>query len=316
MIPSVTGNREKTAVTRHFDPATLRLFVAVCEERNISRAAERESIVASAVSKRIAAIEEQIGAPLLVRGRRGIEPTAAGEVLLRQARDVLNVMERMRAELSEFASGVHGSVRVMASVSVLAERLPDDIASFLARWQSVRVTLDERASPEIVRSVREGSADVGVVWDLTEHEALQAVPYRADRLHVAMHPQHRFAARTALRFEETLDEPAIGVAPGGMMDMLLRRRAASTGRSLAYRIQVSGLETACRIVAAGLGIAVLAVEAVAPAARAPDLRLVPLSDEWARRRFVICSRPDSLLSATTRLLIEHLRTQALPGSDQ
>ena len=111
-----------------------------------ARAAARDSLVASAVSKRIAAIEREIGTPLLVRGRRGIEPTAAGEALLRQARDVLGAMERMRAEISEFATGVQGSVRVMASVSALAERLPDDIASFLARYKSVRVSLDEGVS--------------------------------------------------------------------------------------------------------------------------------------------------------------------------
>ena len=67
----------------------------------------------------------------------------------------------MHAELSEFATGVHGSVRVVASVSVLAERLPDDIGVFLARYQSVRVSLDERVSTDIVRSVREGAADLG-----------------------------------------------------------------------------------------------------------------------------------------------------------
>src|SRR3954452_19117303 len=97
---------------KSFDPVTLRLFVAVCEERNIARAAAREALVPSAVSKRIAVIEQDIGASLLVRGRRGIQPTAAGEALLRQARDVLAQMERMHAELSEFATGVHGSVRV------------------------------------------------------------------------------------------------------------------------------------------------------------------------------------------------------------
>jgi len=91
-------------MARDFDPVTLRLFVAVCEERSIARAAAREAIVASAVSKRIAAVERDVGAPLLVRGRRGIEATAAGEALLRQARDVLGAMERMRAELSEFSS--------------------------------------------------------------------------------------------------------------------------------------------------------------------------------------------------------------------
>ena len=101
---------------KHSDPVSLRLFIAVCEERNIARAAEREAIVPSAISKRIAAIEEDIGAPLLTRGRRGIEPTAAGQALLTRARDILSTMERLHGELSEFASGVRGNVRVFAKI--------------------------------------------------------------------------------------------------------------------------------------------------------------------------------------------------------
>ena len=150
------------------------MFVAVCEERNIARAAEREAIVASAISKRIAALEDDVGVALLKRGRRGIEPTPAGEAMLRQARDVLGLMERMRAELSEFASGAHGSVRVLASLSVLSESLPDDIGGFLAQHETVRVSLEERVSSEIVRGVREGAADLGVCWDAGDLTGLAA----------------------------------------------------------------------------------------------------------------------------------------------
>lgn len=295
---------------RDFDPVTLRLFIAVCEERNIARAAAREAIVPSAVSKRIAAIEQQIGAPLLVRGRRGIEPTAAGEALLRQARDVLGQMERMHAELSEFATGVHGSVRVVASVSALAEQLPDDIAAFLAGYQRVRVNLDEQVSREIVRSVREGAADIGVLWDMADLAGLQSVPYRRDHLCIAVHPAHPLARRKRLRFEETLDEPAVGIAPGGMMETMLRRQAALAGKTPNNRIQVASFDAACRIVGAGLGIAVLPREATAPHVAAAALAIVPLSDPWAERRFVVCSRPHALLSATARLLLEHLQQVA------
>lgn len=295
---------------RHFDPVTLRLFVSVCEERSIAKAAEREAIVASAVSKRIAAIEQEIGAPLLVRGRRGIVPTAAGETLLRQARDVLGILERMSAELSEFASGVQGSLRVAASVSALAEELPDDIAAFLAAYRSVRVSLDERVSAEIVRSINEGAADIGVLWDAANLSGLQQRPYRSDHLQVALHPSHPLAGRKRLHFAETLDHVSIGVSPGGMMDAMLRRQAALLGRAPNYRIQVSSLEAACRIVAAGLGIAILPHEATASHAHSSGLAMVPLADTWAQRRFVICSRPDPSLSAAARLLIEHLQARA------
>lgn len=305
-----TDARCPIPMRRPIDPVTLRLFVAVCEERNIARAAAREAIVASAVSKRIGALEQDIGAPLLVRGRRGIVPTAAGEVLLRQARDLLGSLERMHAELSEFASGVQGSVRVMASVSALAEQLPDDIGSFLARYQSVRVSLDERMSPDIVRGVREGAADLGVLWDLADLQGLRAMPYRSDHLCVAVHGSHALARRKAIRFEDTLSHPFVGVARDGLMDTLLRRQAALLGRLPTYRIQVSSLDAACRIVAARLGLAILPFEATAPQAGAAGLTMVRLLDPWALRRFVICSRPDTVLSATARLLLEHLAAQA------
>ncbi len=295
-------------MARDFDPTTLRLFVAVCEEGNIARAAAREALVASAVSKRIAAIEAEIGTPLLVRGRRGIQPTAAGEALLRQAREVLSAMARMHAELSEFAAGVKGSLRVVAAPSVLAEDLADDIGRFLAVHPRLRITLDERVSPDIVRAVREGAAEVGVLWDASDLADLHATPYRRDRLCVAMPMGHPLARRRRLRYAEAIDHVSVAVAPGGMMDLLLRREAALLGKTPVQRVQVSGMDAAARIVAAGLGPAVLPREAVAGHASARALALVPLAEPWAERRFVIVTR--GTVSAGVRLLVQHLHRAA------
>jgi DNA-binding transcriptional LysR family regulator len=293
-----------------FDPTTLRLFVAVCEERNIARAAEREAIVASAVSKRIAAIEAEVGAPLLVRGRRGIEPTAAGQALLRQAREVLSTMARMHAELSDFATGTQGSVLVLAAPSVLAEDLADDIGAFLKQHPKVRVSLDERVSPDIVKSVREGAADLGVLWDLSDMAGLQTVPYRRDHLCLAAPLDHPLAKRKRIGFAEALPHVNVAVAPGGMMDRLLQREAARLGQPMIKRMQVSSMDAAARIVAAGLGPAILPREAVQMHAASQALSLVPLTDAWAHRQFVVCLRDDGSASAATRLLVEALRAAA------
>ncbi len=293
-----------------FDPVTLRLFVAVCEEGNIAAAATREALVASAVSKRIAAVEAEIGTALLVRGRRGIAPTAAGQALLRQARQVLGVMARMHAELSEFATGVQGSVRVVASPSVLAEQLGDDIGSFLRQHPAVRVSLDERVSQDIVRAVREGAADAGVLWDATDLGGLASRPYRRDQLCLVTPAGHRWARRKRISFAEALDDVAVSAAPGGMMDLLLRREAARLGRVPDWRIQVSGMDAAARIVAAGLGASVLPREAIAGHSCMAQLALVPLTDDWAVRQFRICTRNDGSTTAATRLLVEHLVCQA------
>jgi DNA-binding transcriptional LysR family regulator len=300
-------------VKRHFDPVTLRLFIAVCEERNIARAAEREAIVASAISKRIAAIEEQVGVALVKRGRRGIEPTPAGEALLRQAREVLNTMERMHAELSEFATGVHGSVRVFASLSVLSEFLPDDIGSFLSLHKTVRVSLEERVSSDIVRGVLEGQADIGVCWDAGELGALQTRPYKSDHLCAALPASHPLARRKRIAFVDTLAYEQIEILAGSIVQLTLRRAAALAGQTLRHRIQVSTFDAACRNVAAGLGIAIVPREAADAQARGLDLRLVPLTDDWAVRRFVICVRSRETLSAAARLLADFLHERARAG---
>ena len=266
-------------MTRPLDPISLQLFVAVCEEGSIARAAEREALVASALSKRIGALEADVGTPLLVRRRRGIAPTPAGEALLARAREILGDLDRLRGELGAFGQGIQGSVRMLASPSVLAEQLPDDVAAFMARHPAVRVSLDERTSPDIVRGLHEGTADLGVLWDLADLSGLHTVPYRADRLCVAMAPNHALARRASLRYADTLDQASVCVAPGGTMDQLLRRQAALVGRLPSHRIQVSSMDAACRIIAAG---------AVAVGHRAPAGRVSAGGRGMSRNRRDTC----------------------------
>lgn len=302
-------------MSRPLDPVSLQLFVAVCEEGSIARAAARESLVASALSKRIAALEAEVGVSLLARRRRGVEPTAAGLALLARAREVLSGLERLRVELGTYGQGVQGSVRVFASPSVIAGRLPTDVAGFMRRHPGIRISLDEQTSPEILRGVREGMADVGVLWNLLiDPSGLQVQPYRRDHLCVAMPPDHALARRPSLRYADTLDQVSINVIPGGQMDQLLRRQAAMAGRLPSHRMQVSSLDAACRLVGAGLGLAILPVEAATPHAGAGRLAFVPLAEPWAERQFVLVAREGPLMSASARLLCEQLRAAAA-GAD-
>lgn len=299
---------------RPLDTLSLQLFVAVCEAGSIARAAERESLVASALSKRMAALEAELGVPLLQRLRRGVVPTPAGAALLLRAREALSSLEQARAELAAFASGVQGSVRVLASPSVLAEHLPDDIAAFVAQHPRIHVGLDERTGPGVVRGVREGAADLGVLWAAMEMPGLQVHDYRQDRLCVALPSAHALARRPELSFARMLDEPLIGIIPGGQLDQLLRRRAALLGRLPAFRMQVSSLDAAARMVAAGLGLAVLPREAATPHAGAGRLALVPLAEDWAVRRLVLVARAGAVMSPAAALLMERLQRVIVPAA--
>jgi len=230
--------------------------------------------------------------------------------LLARARELLSALERVRSELGAFGLGAQGSVCVLASPPVLAGQLHDDIGRFMVEHAGLGISLDERTSPEIVRSLREGAADLGVLCDFADLSGLHVVPYRSDQLCVAMSPSHPLARRPALSYADTLDQVSVGVAPGRLMDQLMRRQAALIGRLPAHRIQVSSIDAACRIVAAGLGLAVLPREVAVPHAGAGRLALVPLNEVWTVSRFVVATRPEPLRSASARLLAQHLQAAA------
>lgn len=300
-------------VMRSFDPISLRLFIAVCEERNIAAAARREAIVPSAVSKRISLMEDEAGVPLLERGRRGVAITAAGEALWRYARESLQLLDRMRAELAAFADGVQGHVRVFGSKSAVAQFLPQDIGVFAQRYRDVRVSLEEREIWEVVRAVDEGRADIGVCWDAVDLRDLPRQPYRRDQLVMVAHPSHPLAVRTSISFEETIDYEHVDVAARSIMQAVQRGAAASAGKQMRYRIQVSTVDAACRIVAARLAVAIVPGEEAQAMQQALGLAIVPLNNDWARRQFVVVTRdvaPRPLVQLLVESLVESALTEA------
>jgi DNA-binding transcriptional LysR family regulator len=292
---------------RSFDPVSLRLFVAVCEQRNIAAAAKRESIVASALSKRISQMEEEAGVRLLERGRRGVAITPAGETLWRYARESLQLADRMRAELGAFAGGVQGHVRVFASMSAVAQFLPEDVSAFARRYRDVRVSFEEREIWEIVRGVEDGRADIGVCWNAVDLRGLKTFDYHRDHLSVVVHADHPLATRRMLTFEETLDHEHVDIVGRSIMKTTQQSHAAATGKLVRYRIQVSSVPAACRIVAANLALAIVPREEAVAIQHVRELKVIPLRNAWAKRRFVIAVRSEAALSVPARLLVQSLR---------
>lgn len=300
--------------TRRLDLTSLQLFVAVCELGSIGRAAEREFIAASAISKRLSDLEAALGAPLLYRRPRGVELTPAGETFLHHARSVLFSLDRMQGELSEFAQGVRGHVRIHANLSAIMQFLPDDLAGFTSLHPQVKLDLEEHVSSEVVRAVRDGDADIGICNAPGPVDDLQSRRYRQDRLVVAVPRRHALAAQRAVWYEETLDHDQIGLQGNSALDLAMRRAAAAAGKDIQLRIRVTGLDALCRMVHNGLGIGLIPDRAFALLQGVGDLQAVPLRDDWAVRDIDLLARDFSSLPVTARLLVDHLSPLPEPAS--
>ena len=293
---------------RDLDLTSLRLFVAVCETRNIARAAEQQAIVGSAISKRLAALEDTVGTPLLVRRRHGVAPTPAGETLLEHARALLARAAQIERDMAGYAAGVRGHVRVLATQSAIAESLADDVAAFLKApgHQHIRIDMEEAVSTQVLRAVREGSASLGICWYAADLRGLHHWPWRGDRLAVVMPPGHALARRKRLALADTLPYEQVSLPPESAVQVMLQRAAALAGQPIRYRVVAATFDAALRVVRSRLAIAILPAELSAPYAEAFELRVTPLTDAWAQRRFAIACRDPEALTPAARLLVEHL----------
>jgi DNA-binding transcriptional LysR family regulator len=293
---------------RRIDLTSLQLFVAVCELGSIGRAAEREFIAASAVSKRLSDLEATLDTPLLYRHARGVDLTPAGESLLHHARSVLFSLDKMQGELSEYADGVRGHVRVHASISAIVQFLPEDLGRFIQDHPEVKIDLEEHLSTEVIRAVQEGAADLGICNTglLAEGHGLQSLPYREDELVLIVPRGHVLAKRKKVAFEDTLDFDHVGLHANSSIYLAMRDEAARAGRTIRLRIHVTGLDAMCRMIHNGLGVGVMPRRAFELMHGVGELDGVALADGWARRAIGLVARDFSTLPVTARLLVDHL----------
>jgi DNA-binding transcriptional LysR family regulator len=293
-----------------FDLTDLRLFLHVAEAASITHGASRSNMALASASERIRAMEDALGAALLERRRRGVQLTAAGSALLHHARIITQQLERMRGELTEYAEGLRGHIRLLSNTAATAEFLPEALAGFLSAYPTVDVDLEERPSREIVRAVAEGVADVGVVADAVDPAAeLETFPFAVDRLVLVAPRQHVLRRHRRIAFRETLNHDYVGLAAGSALQEHVNEHAARSGHRLKLRVRLPGFDAVCRVVATGIGLAVVPETAARRCQPSMPIRIIPLTDAWALRHLTICVRSFKSLPVHVQRLVEHLSDQ-------
>ncbi|WP_170145975.1 LysR substrate-binding domain-containing protein [Rhodoplanes elegans] len=247
---------------------------------------------------------------LLDRGRRGVRPTAAGEALRDHAHLVLAQMAALQGDLAAHARGLVGRVRLVSNTVALAEFLPPVLAPWLAANPTIALAVEERPSPEIVRDVMAGRADIGLAADSVDLGGLACFPFAVDRLVLVVPRDHRLARLRSIPFAAAAAEPFVALAGDSALQRHVAGHAARAGRRLAVRIAVQGFDAVCRMVEAGIGVAVVPDIAAARCRRSMAIAAVRLTDSWSERRLVVGIRRMAALGPPARSLVEHLRASA------
>ncbi|MDM9559431.1 MULTISPECIES: LysR family transcriptional regulator [Bordetella] len=289
------------------DIAALRLLIAVADSGSISAGAARSHVSVAAASKRISDLEARVGVALLLRHRRGVKPTPAGDIFIAHARRMAGLAGAMEEDLRDYAHGVEDRVRIVANSACIVQFLPEDLNGFMQGNPRVRIDLEEHTSRSAVEMLQTDRADLGLFDGGYAAGNVHCRPYRTDTLVCVMHPRHSLARhRRALRFEQTLQHDQVGLYRGTAILTQMERAATEAGRALRLRIQVTSFDAVCRMAESGIGIGIVPDRVAQPYVALGRLHQARLRDAWATRQLMLGWPQQREPSPGTQGLIAHL----------
>jgi DNA-binding transcriptional LysR family regulator len=291
----------------HFDLVDLQLFVAVADSGSITHGATRAHLALASASARIKGLEADLGVALVRRRRRGVELTAAGERLRDHARAIMQNVAAMQGDLAAFSSGVKASVHLLANTSGLSEHLPKALAAFLRENPDISLDVEERESTDIAGAIAGGAADLGFAAEHALPDHFERFTFSEDRLMLVVPRRSEFASRRQIDFIEVTGRDFVGLTNTTALASHIAKHAARLGVRLQVRARLRDFDAICRMVSAGVGMAVVPEAAAKRCAASMPLAPLVIRDPWASRRLVICARSFATLPRPARLLVDHLR---------
>ncbi|NYG59290.1 DNA-binding transcriptional LysR family regulator [Nocardioides daedukensis] len=257
----------------------LRYFVAVAEELNFSRAAERLHMAQPPLSQQIKQLEDELGFPLLTRTTRRVELTPAGASYLEKVREILAAISAAGEHAGRVASGQVGRMIVGCVGSATYTLLPQLARRMRADLPDVEFGFrGEMLSPDQVRALRQDRLDLGLMRLPPDTAGLDIHPIRSEPLCAAIPRDHPLAERAELQVTDLREQELVVHAGGGrsVMSGIVQQMCHDAGFTAQVAHEVAETSTIMTFVAAGLGIAV--IPEPTSTYGAPGIAYVPIVD--------------------------------------
>jgi DNA-binding transcriptional LysR family regulator len=294
----------------------LRAFVAVARLGRFNLAAERLHVTQSALSMLIRELERSLGLRLFDRHTRMVRLTDAGGEFLPVAEKTLADLETAVSASRDLATLKRGRVSVATSTVLAGTLLPWAIREFTARFPGIRCVLKDCVEQEIPQRVKSGDVDLGVGTALDPDPELAEMPLLEDAITLLCAARHPLGAKRTVAWRELGEHPLIVLGAGSPLRALVDRALADAGVRVEPAYEASFSSTVISMVAAGLGVAPLPLNARQVS---PKVRVVarPLVRPVVRRQIVVFRRREVQLVPAAASFVEFarefVRTGGYPG---
>ncbi|MFI5613315.1 LysR family transcriptional regulator [Amycolatopsis sp. NPDC051903] len=285
----------------------LECLVALVEEGSVTRAAASLQLSQPALSHQLAAIEREIGTPLVQKLGRGVRVTAAGLAVADEARVALRAADRAVRAGRRVGAGEGGRVRIACAETMTAWLLVPVLRHWRSRRSEVDLELSEHTSADrMVELVVAGEVDLAVgprPSDTGEHLEVLG----EEEVVVVAPAGHAFGDRDSVRLADVAAEPFVGFAADNGLSVWVDQLAADHGVVLDPVLRTRSPRTAAQLAAAGMGVTIVPVSALA--ARPPGV-VRPLRPVVNREIVVVVAAPADALVAR---FVADLHRRGLPG---
>lgn len=291
-----------------FDWNLLHTFLVVVQERSMTRAAQKLHRTQPAISQAIRRLEDATGTSLLRRDRDGLVPTAAGRILLDQARSVYATVSRIPVALEGVSRDVTGRIHIATVDSVVSDTLDRLLRGFFERHPAVDLEIEVSTTASIIRAVERGTCTFGITGGtIPEHLDPRLLINETYGLYCGA--RHALAGRAEVSPNELRRHPFIGfpadVLGGPHMNEVTAFRARM-GISQRVRGQSSIVNEVRRMIECGLGIGLLPVHLAAPSVAAGSLWRLPPREDCPEAPIWLVTNPAIELSPAETALLARL----------
>ena len=277
----------------------LRAVIALIEERNFTRAAERMHLSQSAFSTLIQGVEESLGARLFERSTRNVVLTPEGRLFEQSARRVLTDFDGMLSNFRDHASGRRGRVAIAALPSLAAGWLPGVLAEFRLLYPAIELALVDGLSEQCLASVRSGRVEFALATAGEKDADLATEELCADEFHLVCRKDHPLATQREIRLRDLAAHPFVHLSRNSSVRQHLE--AAFHPTAMQTVLEVEHLATVTGMVAAGIGITVVPALTLFHFDR-PDLVVRRLDMKGLTRRILLVRRKNEALSVAAQAL--------------
>ena len=290
-----------------YDLRRLRSLCAIADHGSLTAAADALMFTQPAVSQHLAALEAEVGAPLVTRSRGGAELTDVGRLLVEHARAALDRLALAEVQVSDLVAHEQGRVRLASHSSSLTRLVPRAVADLRRVLPDAEVTIREAGPPRALAALRNGDVDLGVMFRREGSDAPADVDERLlleESMYAVVPRAHPLAGRSEIELAGLRDDAWIQ-GPSATSPGLIRELCRAAGFEPRIAFESDDPLATRGIVAAGLAVSMVPSLTKDDTARDRSVRVLPLRDS-PRRRVVAATMAGGRTTEATRQMVEAL----------